>query len=88
MYLVTIFILCFVYIWTLYHLPILVAGVLRLRQTGENREKKPRVSEERLLSFSIIVPVKNEENVIGRLLKALLKLNYPIQKREIIIVED
>jgi glycosyltransferase involved in cell wall biosynthesis len=32
--------------------------------------------------------VKDEEKVVGRLLKALLKLNYPWQKMKIIIVED
>jgi len=32
--------------------------------------------------------VKDEEKVVGRLLDALLKLDYPPEKREIIIVED
>ena len=39
-------------------------------------------------SFSIVVPVKNEERVIDRLLNSLSTLNYPLNKREIIIVED
>jgi cellulose synthase/poly-beta-1,6-N-acetylglucosamine synthase-like glycosyltransferase len=34
------------------------------------------------------VPVKNEEKVIGRLLDTLSNLNYPKDKKEIIIVED
>jgi len=37
---------------------------------------------------SIIVPVKNEEMVIDRLLRALTKLNYPQEKTEIVIVRD
>jgi cellulose synthase/poly-beta-1,6-N-acetylglucosamine synthase-like glycosyltransferase len=37
---------------------------------------------------SIIVPVRDEERVIGRLLEALLRLDYPLEKREILIVED
>jgi cellulose synthase/poly-beta-1,6-N-acetylglucosamine synthase-like glycosyltransferase len=37
---------------------------------------------------SIIVPVKDEEKVVGRLLEALLRLDYPPEKREIVIVED
>ena len=41
-----------------------------------------------MYSFSIIVPIKNEEKVIGRLLDALLRLRYPKDKMEIIIVED
>jgi cellulose synthase/poly-beta-1,6-N-acetylglucosamine synthase-like glycosyltransferase len=39
-------------------------------------------------TFSIVVPVKNEGKVIGRLLDALSSLNYPVDKREVIIVED
>jgi len=41
-----------------------------------------------LPTFSIIVPVKDEEKVVSRLLKSLLKLDYPPEKREIIVVED
>jgi cellulose synthase/poly-beta-1,6-N-acetylglucosamine synthase-like glycosyltransferase len=41
-----------------------------------------------LPTVSIIVPVKNEERVVGRLLSALLNLDYPPEKREIIIVDD
>jgi cellulose synthase/poly-beta-1,6-N-acetylglucosamine synthase-like glycosyltransferase len=37
---------------------------------------------------SIVVPVKNEEKVIGRLLKALLNLKYSALKMEIVIVND
>lgn len=37
---------------------------------------------------SVLVPVKDEEIVLGRLLKTLLRLNYPPEKREIIVVED
>jgi len=38
--------------------------------------------------ISIIVPVKDEEKVVGRLLHAFLNVNYPPEKREIVIVED
>ena len=43
---------------------------------------------ERLPTVSIVVPVKDEEKVVGRLLEALLKLRYPPEKKEILIVED
>jgi cellulose synthase/poly-beta-1,6-N-acetylglucosamine synthase-like glycosyltransferase len=36
---------------------------------------------------SILVPVKDEERVVGRLLGALLKLDYPREKMEVVIVE-
>jgi cellulose synthase/poly-beta-1,6-N-acetylglucosamine synthase-like glycosyltransferase len=41
-----------------------------------------------LPTFSIVVPVKNEGNVIRRLLDALSNLDYPADKKEIVIVED
>ncbi len=37
---------------------------------------------------SIIAPVKNEDQVVGRLLKALLNLQYPSGKKEILVVND
>src|SRR4030065_2227121 len=74
-------------LWGLYNLPILVAGVQDFRNSRQKSAKKPLPSG-RLPTFSIVVPVKNEENVIGRLLAALSKLNYPCDKRAIIIVED
>lgn len=37
---------------------------------------------------SIMVPAHNEEKVIGRTLKSLLKFNYPHDKYEIIIIND
>lgn len=67
-------------------MPILAMGIRDFRK----RAKKLQVSCESfpLPSFSIIVPLKNEENVIDSMLTALSKLNYPEDKREIIIVED
>jgi cellulose synthase/poly-beta-1,6-N-acetylglucosamine synthase-like glycosyltransferase len=73
--------------WSLYNLPILAAGVKNLRRSrGKSRLKSP--NEKKLPKFSIIVPVKNEEKVIGRLLDALSRLSYPSDKTEIIVVED
>jgi len=52
--------------------------------------RKPQAGSENLplTSFSIILPVKNEETVMTTMLTALTNLNYPENKREIIIVED
>ena len=78
--------LLFVYIWSLYNVPILVAG---LKSLLRNRRKPRRTSGEKVLpSFSIVVAAKNEEKVIGRLLSALSKLDYPEDKKEVVIVED
>src|SRR3972149_5234178 len=74
-------------LWGLYNFPILVAGGQDFRNSRQKPAKNP-LPIGPLPTFSIVVPVKNEENVIGRLLAALSKLNYPFDKREIIIVED
>ena len=78
------------YAWTLYNMPILAVGLKhllgKLRKKGNKKAKSPNKAN--LPSISIIVPVKDEERVIGRLLDALLRLDYPKEKSEIIIVED
>jgi cellulose synthase/poly-beta-1,6-N-acetylglucosamine synthase-like glycosyltransferase len=74
-------------LWGLYNVPILASGVKDFRKKRQKLQKKS-IPEELLPSFSIVVPVKNEERVIDRLLSSLSTLNYPANKREIIIVED
>jgi len=68
-------------------LPILAVGVKNLRRSRGKSGWKP-FNEKNLPTFSIVVPVKNEDRVIGRLLDALSKLSYPSDKREVIVVED
>lgn len=72
---------------SLYNLRILAAGIKHRRGSRQKSEKKC-VREMNLPTFSILVPVKNEERVIGRLLSVLSKLSYPEDKKEIIIIED
>jgi len=86
-YIILISVFLSVYAWSIYNLPILAAGVTHLRRSWKKFEKK-FPGERKLPTFSIVVPVKNEEKVIGRLLDALAKLNYPADKKEIIVVED
>jgi cellulose synthase/poly-beta-1,6-N-acetylglucosamine synthase-like glycosyltransferase len=74
-----------VYAWSFYNLPILVAGVRNLRKS---RRKSKNSLNSDLPAFSVVVPVKNEAKVIGRLLNSLSMLNYPADKMETIIVED
>jgi cellulose synthase/poly-beta-1,6-N-acetylglucosamine synthase-like glycosyltransferase len=75
--------ICF---WSLYNIPILVMGI---RDFLRNKKKSHAPQEASYLpSFSIVLPVKNEETVISSVLTELSKLNYPENKREIIIVED
>ena len=73
--------------WNLYNLPIVLVGVRSLLRESKKRKNRS-YDEEKLPKVSIIIPVKNEEKVVGRLLEALTKVNYPPAKMEVIIVND
>lgn len=79
----TLFVL---YAWVLYNAPILIAGAKNPQVHGRKNKEK-QILRVKLPLFSIIVPVKNEARVIGRLMEALLRLNYPADKIEILIVD-
>jgi cellulose synthase/poly-beta-1,6-N-acetylglucosamine synthase-like glycosyltransferase len=85
--LILVGVLLTVCLWALYNMPILASGVKDFCKKRQTPQKK-NMPEKLLPSFSIVVPVKNEEHVIDRLLTSLSTLNYPLNKREIIIVED
>jgi len=85
--LVIVAVLLSICLWGLYNVPILATGIQDFRKNRQKPQKKT-LTDTLLPTFSIVVPVKNEENVIGRLLDALSKLNYPANKKEIVIVED
>ena len=87
LYITAIGILFILYVGAFYNVPILVAGVKHLRRERRKKRKESTLGK-KLPSVSIIVPVKNEEMVIDRLLRALTRLDYPVEKTEIIIVED
>jgi len=87
LYWVLVLVISLVYVWTLYNIPIVVAGVRNLR-SGKRKTKLSFSGKKRLPAMSIIVPVKDEEKVVGRLLKAILDADYPADKKEIVIVED
>lgn len=94
LYLIAVIFISLLYVWTLYNIPIVVAGVRNARAHVRNlrsskRKKKLSFSgKKRLPTMSIIVPVKDEEKVVERLLKAISKADYPQDKKEIVIVED
>lgn len=71
-----------------YNIPVLVVGIKHLRRCGKKKTEICLTSVGSLPMVSIIVPVKDEERVVDRLLKALLRLDYPAEKMEILIVED
>jgi len=88
LYIVAVAVLSVLYVWTLYNIPVLVVGVKDLRLSTRKKKERSSLGREELPTVSIVVPVKDEEKVVGRLLKSLLKLDYPPERREVIVVED
>ena len=74
--------------FTLYNVPIVISGLWRLWRTRRKEARRVKFGERELPFVSIIVPVKNEEKVVGRLLDALTSLNYPLSRKEVIVVND
>ncbi len=87
LYLIAVLVVSLVYVWTLYNIPIVVAGVRSFR-SGKRKTRLSFSGKKRLPAMSIIVPVKDEEKVVGRLLKAIMDADYPADKKEVVIVED
>jgi len=79
-----------VYSWTFYNLPVLLTGLRRhvRENSGTSHGKGTCATDDDLPTFSVVVPAKNEESVLSRLLDALLHQNYPKGKFEVILVED
>lgn len=75
-------------LWIVYNVPILAVGVRSYRRTQLRPLVKRSLSDSDLPFVSIVVPVKNEEKVVGRLFSSISRLDYPASKRELIIVED
>jgi len=78
--LVSLLMLGVILFWIIYHLPILIAGFQRrYRNFQSNISYFPKIS--------VIVPAKDEENVIERCLQSLININYPRERMEIIVVD-
>jgi cellulose synthase/poly-beta-1,6-N-acetylglucosamine synthase-like glycosyltransferase len=77
------------FFWVTYNLPSVIIGLREWFKTKKRRETSLDAegsTDDLQPQVSIIVPVKNEENVIERLLENLVNLTYP--RKEILIVED
>ena len=73
-------VLAVILFWAAYHVYILIAGV-----RSKSKHLYTQLSE--FPKFSLIVPAKDESLVVGRCLNALLSLDYPKEKMEIIVVD-
>lgn len=76
-----------VYAWSSYNLLILIVGV-RNQLAVKKKQNNDEAGTGYKPSFSIVIPVKNEAKLIGRLFKAVLEFRYPREKYEVLFVED
>jgi cellulose synthase/poly-beta-1,6-N-acetylglucosamine synthase-like glycosyltransferase len=85
--LVLILVFAVIYAWVFYSIPILVFGARNVFRRRKAKLKKV-VVDWKLPFVSVILPVKDEAAVIGRLFDSLNKLNYPKDRFELVIAED
>jgi cellulose synthase/poly-beta-1,6-N-acetylglucosamine synthase-like glycosyltransferase len=78
----------FFYAGLFYNLPVLAAGVRDVRRSRRVSKLRFRGGSGGLPFISLILPVKNEERVVGRLLDALSRVNYPSDLFEVVVVDD
>jgi len=74
-------------VWNLYGIPALVVGFRNLVKKRQTSFEHSKIGFD-LPVISVIVPAKNEEKVVGRLLRSFLRLDYPASKMEILVVDD
>jgi len=72
-------------VYFVYATPIIMLGVWRYKKRGFGEEPGEDWDPP---NVSVLVPVKNEEKVVGRLLDALVRLDYPRENLEVVVVED
>lgn len=75
----------FFFLLTTYYASLVLVGLRRFMYGDEEDVHSNHLNDYRP-KISIIVPVKNEERVIDRLLKTLVNLTYP--NKEIVVIED
>jgi cellulose synthase/poly-beta-1,6-N-acetylglucosamine synthase-like glycosyltransferase len=76
------------FVFTIYNIPVVATGFCHLWRSWRKKTRGIQKRQWKLPLVSIIVPVKNEEKVVERLLKALSSLNYPQGNKEVIVVND
>jgi hypothetical protein len=58
------------------------------RQCRQGKGNKPAMPDSELPAISVMVPCHNEERVIAHTIRGLLALDYPLEKLELLIVND
>src|SRR5207237_10067661 len=71
-------------VYFVYATPIIMLGVWRYKKRGFGEDPGEDWDPP---NVSVLVPVKNEEKVVGRLLDALVQLDYPREYLEVVVVD-
>lgn len=79
---ISLILLSIMLFWVSYNCSIIFIGI-----RSKRKQVTTALESEDLPKFSIIVPTKDEEVVIGRCLNGLLNLDYPKDKLQVIIVD-
>lgn len=84
-----VFMISVALIWfmLMYQFILTAAGYLYSRQAAREKKLLDKQPQE-LPSLSVLIPAHNEELVIGRTLQALFKSDYPMDKLEVIVLND
>ncbi|MEZ0346416.1 MAG: glycosyltransferase family 2 protein [Infirmifilum sp.] len=78
---VSVFTITSILLWTLYHIPIVTAGITsKKRQANVKTPSNPP-------RLTVIIPVKDEPQKLKRCLESLSDTDYPREKLEIIVVD-
>ena len=59
-----------------------------LREANNNKEPRSAEASTFEPTVSILIPARNEERVIGRLLERITELTYPKDKLQVIVIDD
>jgi len=83
----SIFVFSVIFIWLmlLYQFILTIGGFLWRNKLSK---ESYNFSENELPSVSVLIPARNEEKVIGKLIESLLQIKYPEEKIEIIVIND
>ena len=86
---ISIVLLTVLLIWSGYNGAIIYIGIKHKRQQEKLIKTHPELNlaECTNISYSIIVPTKNEESVIQRCLEGILNIDYPREKLQVIVVD-
>jgi cellulose synthase/poly-beta-1,6-N-acetylglucosamine synthase-like glycosyltransferase len=86
---ISIILLTVLLIWSAYNGAIIYIGIKHKRQQEKLTRTHPvqPSANNTDLSYSIIVPTKNEESVIRRCLEGIVNIDYPKEKLQVIVVD-